>query len=323
MSTSPESNPLVDELAGLTLEGTLVRLEPLSVDHAADLLDAVQAERFVAEWNPVPQTIEAMERYIRAAVTARATGEQCPFAVRLLRTGALVGSTRFYEIKRWADPHTGAVEERPGSASIGFTWLVPSAQRTGVNREMKRLMLEHAFGMWGAHAIRWHADVRNGPSRRAIAALGATFDGKLPAERWAVDGTVRDTVVYTMTVADWKTIQATGREGYRTLEGRVFVNATSTDPAARCEYREHPDGTISATYSGDGVRLGHVVGIREEDDLTFRFLHLGDDGVWLSGSGSGVLVTEADGRGRIEEQWQLDSDGDTPIVGESVLIERT
>ena len=299
MSQEPSPTTLADELAALTLEGTLIRLEPLSLHHAGDLLDAVQAEQFVAEWNPVPQTIDAMERYIGAAVDGRRAGEQCPFAVRLLRTGVLVGSTRFYEIKRWADPHTGAIDERPGSASIGFTWLVPTAQRTGVNREMKRLMLEHAFGVWGAHAIRWHADVRNGPSRRAIAALGATFDGVLPAERWAVDGTVRDTVVYTMTASDWQAIQASGREGYRTLEGRVFVDATSTDPTARCEYREFGDGTISATYSGDGVRLGHVVGTRAGDDLTFRFIHLGDDGAWASGSGSGSLITEPDGRGRI------------------------
>ena len=87
--------------------------------------------------------------------------------------------------------------------SIGHTWLGPDAQRTPVNTEAKLLMLEHAFSAWGVRAVRLLTDARNARSTSAIARLGCTRDGVLRSDRPAPDGTVRDSVVFSMLAEEW------------------------------------------------------------------------------------------------------------------------
>jgi RimJ/RimL family protein N-acetyltransferase len=195
--------------APFTLEGTHVRLEPLSHDHVDELLAAATGDRSSFGFTLVPSDRAAMSAYVDRALDHAAAGGQAPFATRSLDLGIVVGATRFYELEPWdwtglepgavPSPHDGALDR----ASIGHTWLGPAAQRSPVNTEAKLLMLGHAFETWRVRAVRLQTDSRNERSRAAIARLGCSLDGVLRVDRPAPDGAVRHSAVFSMTADEW------------------------------------------------------------------------------------------------------------------------
>lgn len=179
-------------LEPVTLENAQVRLEPLALDHVPAL------ERAAADgalWNlrvtSVPEP-GAMQAYVAKALAAQAAGDGLAFAVRDRRDGAIAGATRYYEY----------AAEVPRLA-IGYTWYAASRQHTHVNTAAKLLLMEHAFGALGCAAIAWHTDILNTRSQHAIERLGATREGLLRAHRRRRDGSLRDTVCYSMLAAEW------------------------------------------------------------------------------------------------------------------------
>jgi RimJ/RimL family protein N-acetyltransferase len=200
--------------APFTLEGTDVRLEPLSMDHVPDLVDAASEDRSAYEWTYTPAGPEQMTAYVRDALSKVATGEHVAFAT--VRKGAaasgrdvVVGCTRFCEIFVWQWP-PGATHQRhgvPDVTDIGFTWLSASAQRTPVNTEAKLLMLTHAFEVWEVHRVALQTDVRNTRSRAAIERIGGRLDGILRADRPGADDTVRTSARFSIVASEWPEVR--------------------------------------------------------------------------------------------------------------------
>ncbi|MDX2006152.1 MAG: GNAT family protein [Meiothermus sp.] len=192
----------------VTLEGSQVRLEPLSVDHLPALLELAQLEPYPL--TSVPSTEAGMRRYIEAALEAQTSGSAVPFATVDRSADRPVGSTRFGNIEYWPWPE-GATAMRPGlpdAAEIGWTWLAPQAQRSGVNTEAKLLMLTHAFEVWQVRRVTLKTDERNLRSRNAIERLGARLDGILRAHLPASDGGVRNSAIYSILAEEWPQIKA-------------------------------------------------------------------------------------------------------------------
>ena len=192
-----------------SLEGRFVHLMPMGLDHVDGLLAAAQDDRSSFSFTPVPWNRPTMTAYVELAITRRAAGDQYPFVTWSVGQHRIVGSTRFYDLTpwNWSDlfPGSESLErhDRPDVASIGYTWLHPSAQRTPINTEAKVLMMTHAFAQWGARAIRIQTDARNARSRAAIQRLGCALDGVIRADRPASDGGVRDTAIFSMLPGEW------------------------------------------------------------------------------------------------------------------------
>ena len=190
----------------VTLEGTYVRLEPLTLDHAGALAAAASVSRETYGWTTVPNGVEAARGYITAALTDERAGRCLPFATILRKTGRVVGTTRFGNIEYWAWPD-GNPNQRgahlPDAVEIGWTWLAADVQRTSVNTEAKYLMLRHAFETWHVHRVRLMTDERNTRSRAAIERLGGKLDGILRAHTTGSDGAVRNSAVYSLLEGDW------------------------------------------------------------------------------------------------------------------------
>ena len=179
------------------LESAGIRLEPLQASHA-DALRAAAADG--ALWNlrvtsvPEPGQTEA---YIEAALAGLEAGHMLPFAVRERATDRIVGSTRYHDI-------VPAVER----LEIGYTWYAQSRQRSHVNTECKLLLMAHAFESLGAKLVGWRTDNFNFASQRAIERLGARRDGVLRHHAVRRDGTIRDTVMYSLTAGEWPEVKA-------------------------------------------------------------------------------------------------------------------
>ncbi len=192
----------------ITLEGRLVRLEPLTLEHLPVLLELARLEAY--PYTQVPKTEEGMRRYIQAALEEQARGLALPFLTVDRRSGQAVGSTRFGAFEYWpweADsPYRRA--GLPDAVEIGWTWLAPQAQRTGLNTEAKLLMLTHAFEVYRVYRVTLKTDARNQRSRQAIARLGARLDGILRAHRPAADGGLRDSAVYSILAQEWPEVKA-------------------------------------------------------------------------------------------------------------------
>jgi RimJ/RimL family protein N-acetyltransferase len=125
--------------------------------------------------------------------------------VRRLADGAVIGSTRFWDLVRWPWPegHPRHGTDAPDVCEIGYTWLARSAIRTAANTEMKRLMLEHAFEVWQTESVCLHTDARNERSRRAMERIGAQFEGILRSHRLATNCLPRDSARYSITASEW------------------------------------------------------------------------------------------------------------------------
>lgn len=171
-----------------------VRLEPLTEDHDDELGRAVlELDELWTTLQPTPETLSAYLREARAMVRA---GSARVFVVRAEESGAVVGCTRYCNVD--------AVNRR---LEIGYTWLVPSARRTGVNTAAKYALLSHAFEEGRAIAVEFRTHWHNRRSRAAIERLGAKLDGVLRQHRRDPDGAFRDTVVYSILDSEWPTVR--------------------------------------------------------------------------------------------------------------------
>jgi RimJ/RimL family protein N-acetyltransferase len=182
----------------VTLEGDVVRLEPLSLAHAPGLHAAAQ-DASIWRWMPTKLNgpRERVERWIDAALLAQEAGTILPFATVLRASGEPVGATRYLNISRG-----------DRGLEIGWTWLAPRVQRTAVNSECKYLLLRHAFETLGAIRVQLKTDGRNTISQRAIERLGAIREGTLRKHMILEDGYQRDSVMYSILDDEWPAVRA-------------------------------------------------------------------------------------------------------------------
>jgi RimJ/RimL family protein N-acetyltransferase len=182
-------------LVPICLRDTHVVLEPLQARHAAALEAAAgDGELWTLRVTSVPAPGQA-RAYVDAALQAQAAGTMLAFAVREVGSGEVVGSTRYYEIDL-AVPRL----------AIGYTWYARRWQKTHLNTACKRLLLRHAFETLGCVAVAFHTDGLNHDSQRAIERLGARHEGVLRAHRRRSDGSLRDTVCYSILAAEWPAV---------------------------------------------------------------------------------------------------------------------
>ena len=174
-----------------------VRLEPLGLEHAPGLADAAaDGELWKLRITSVPEPQDT-RAYIETALEGRAQGHRFAFAVLDDASGQVLGSTSFHDIL----PAVRRVE-------IGWTWYRKSVQRTHVNTTAKLLMMGHAFDTLGCHVVGWRTDNYNFASQRAIERLGAKKDGVIRGHALRRDGTIRDTVMYSMRAGEWPEAKA-------------------------------------------------------------------------------------------------------------------
>jgi RimJ/RimL family protein N-acetyltransferase len=189
----------------LTLQGNYIQLEPLEHRHIDGLLAAAAGDPSLYQWSPVPRGRADANEYVEAALTWRDAGSAVPFAIVRSDDGIVIGSTRFFNLERWAWPAGHPLHGRgvPDACEIGYTWLAHSAIRTAANTEAKLLMLTHAFETWEVLRVCLHTDVRNLRSRAAIERIGGRFEGTLRAHRMAADFIPRDSARYSILAAEW------------------------------------------------------------------------------------------------------------------------
>jgi RimJ/RimL family protein N-acetyltransferase len=180
-----------------TLATPQVRLEPLAADHVVGLEAAARdGELWKLRVTSVPAPGEA-PAYVAAALNGLEQGHMLPFVVRDVASGKLIGSTRYHDI-------VVAIER----LEIGYTWYGQSWQRSHVNTTCKLLLMTHAFETLGAQLVGWRTDNYNFASQRAIERLGARKDGVLRHHAPRRDGTVRDTVMYSLAAGEWPEVKA-------------------------------------------------------------------------------------------------------------------
>jgi N-acetyltransferase len=191
------------------LSGSQVRLEPLKHAHVDGLVVAAAGEPALYQWSPVPQGKAAATNYVETALTWRDAGSAVPFAIMRASDGAVIGSTRFWNIERWAWPagHPRHGRQFPDACEIGYTWLTCSAIRTAANTEAKLLMLTHAFETWEVLRVCFHTDARNQRSRAALERIGGKFEGTLRAHRMAADYIARDSMRFSIVAAEWAAVK--------------------------------------------------------------------------------------------------------------------
>ena len=193
----------------LVLSGPHIRLEPLEPHHADALVAASNGDASLYRWSPVPQTKAEATKYIGTAVAWREAGSAVAFAVVQLTDNRVIGSTRFWNIERWAWPegHPSHGRVSPDACEIGYTWYAHSAIRTVTNTECKFLMLRYAFESWQVLRVCFHTDIRNERSRAALERIGAKFEGILRAHRMAADFIPRDSCRYSIIAAEWPDVK--------------------------------------------------------------------------------------------------------------------
>jgi N-acetyltransferase len=181
----------------VTLESGPVRLEPMTRDHLAGLEEAARdGELWNLRVTSVPAPGEA-PKYIEVALKGYEDGHMLPFVARDIASGKVIGSTRYHDI-------VPAVER----LEIGYTWYGKSWQRSHVNTTCKLLLMTHAFETLGAKLVGWRTDNYNFASQKAIERLGAKKDGVLRHHALRRDGTVRDTVMYSLAAGEWPEVKA-------------------------------------------------------------------------------------------------------------------
>jgi RimJ/RimL family protein N-acetyltransferase len=184
------------KLEPVTLEGHGIRLEPLGPEHHEGLAAAAADGKLWELWfTTVPEPGET-RAYIANALAGQEEGHMLPWAVRELASGAIIGSTRYHDIV----PEIDRVE-------IGSTWYAKRWQRSHVNTTCKLLLLGHAFDTLGCKAVGLRTDNFNFASQRAIEALGAKKDGVIRHHWMRRNGTVRDTVMYSILAHEWPDVK--------------------------------------------------------------------------------------------------------------------
>jgi N-acetyltransferase len=176
----------------VTLEGGLVRLEPLSLSHVSELCKVgLDPDLWTITMTLIRNEGE-MRRYVETALQSQQVGVALPFATIDMKSGKVAGSTRF-----------GNIDKVNKRVEIGWTWLGKEFQRTHVNTEAKYLMLQHAFEVWGCYRVEFKTDVINEKSRNALKRIGAKEEGILRKHQITATGRVRDSVYYSILDSEW------------------------------------------------------------------------------------------------------------------------
>jgi RimJ/RimL family protein N-acetyltransferase len=193
----------------VTLEGNGIRLEPLGHHHHDELLAAAADGKLWDLWfTSVPEPDQTRD-YIASALAGQEAGHMLPWAVRELDEGKVIGSTRYHDIVTPVD-----------RVEIGYTWYGKSWQRSHVNTTCKLLLLGHAFDALGCKVVGLRTDNFNFASQRAIEGLGAKKDGVIRHHQARRDGTVRDSVMYSILASEWPDVK-------RHLELRLARHGTT------------------------------------------------------------------------------------------------
>lgn len=180
----------------VTLEGHGVRLEPLRPDHGDALVAAAADGKLWELWYTSVPEPDRVADYIADAIAGERAGHMLPWAVRDLATRGIVGSTRYHDIVTAVD-----------RVEIGWTWYAASRQRSHVNAACKLLLMTHAFESLGCQVVGFRTDNFNVRSQRAIEALGAKRDGVLRHHFRRRDGSVRDSVMYSVLASEWPDVR--------------------------------------------------------------------------------------------------------------------
>ena len=178
------------------LEGEVVRLEPMTLEHLDGLWEAGKDE---ALWELIPTnvaSIDDMRKYVESALADRGRGVALPFVTVERASGKVIGSTRF-----------GNIDTANLRAEIGWTWITPAFQRTAVNTEAKLLMLTHAFETWKCIRVELKTDALNERSRAAIKRLGATEEGIFRKHMICDTGRFRDSVYFSIIDTEWPMVK--------------------------------------------------------------------------------------------------------------------
>ena len=188
--TAPFASPVV-------LQGHGLRLEPLTMEHEPGLrAAAADGELWNLRVTSVPRP-EDTAAYIQQALDMQTRGERLPWAVLDANTGRVLGCTSYHDLI----PAVRRVE-------IGWTWYARSVQRSHVNTAAKLLLMTHAFDTLGCTVVGWRTDILNLASQRAIERLGAHRDGVLRSHALRRDGSIRDTVMYSLLASEWPEVRA-------------------------------------------------------------------------------------------------------------------
>jgi len=191
-------------LEPVTLQGSLVRLEPLSLDHVPALAEVALDPR-IWRWTIArPTTVEELRSWAETAIAGRDSGTELPFATIDRASGRAIGSSRYMNV---------VLEHR--RLEIGWTWVAPAFQRTGANREAKLLMLSHAFDTLGCRRVEFKTDALNEPSRTALLGIGAQFEGIFRKHMVMPEGRMRDSAYYSVIDDEWPQVRAALEAGLR------------------------------------------------------------------------------------------------------------
>jgi len=180
----------------VTLTGTKVLLEPLSLEYKDGMIEAVKDGELWKLWYTSVPSPETTEKYIHKAMDMRKKAGAMPFIILDKETSKVIGCTRYFN-----------VDEENQRLEIGYTWYSKSYQRTSVNTECKYLLLSHAFEKLDAIAVEFRTHWHNHKSRAAIARLGAKQDGVLRNHVKSPDGSYRDTVVFSIINVEWPAVR--------------------------------------------------------------------------------------------------------------------
>ncbi|QWT19252.1 GNAT family N-acetyltransferase [Bacillus sp. NP157] len=174
------------------LENAWVTLEPMALDHVPELEQAAADGNLWDLWFTTVPAPGQMTAYVEKALRGQVEGRMTPYVVRENGTGAIAGTTRYYDIT--PDPYRVA---------IGYTWYAKRWQRSHLNSACKHLLLDNAFENLGVVAVEFHTDAYNQDSQKAIERLGAKREGVLRAHKRREDGSLRDTVCYSILATEW------------------------------------------------------------------------------------------------------------------------
>ena len=184
-------------LEPVTLQGQHARLEPLRLDHANALSEAVQDGELWKLWYTAIPTPAAMLDEVQRRLDLQASGSMLPFAVIHLPDERMAGMTTYM--------HIDSANRR---LEIGSTWYRQSLQRSALNTECKRMLLGYAFEQLDCIAVEFRTHWHNSASRRGIERLGAKLDGVLRSHQIAANGSLRDTCVYSILASEWPAVRA-------------------------------------------------------------------------------------------------------------------
>lgn len=179
-----------------TLENKRVLLRPMQLSDLEPLLEiAMEPSIWTVNYSAV-HSREDLQEYMRVAFDARDKGDSIPYTIFDKENGRIAGCTRFY-----------GISEENKRAEIGYTWLHPDFQRTGLNRAMKFAMLQYAFEVWGLNVVQLKTDERNAKSRDAMLAIGCTYEGMMRKHLITWSGHERNTLLFSILREEWPEIR--------------------------------------------------------------------------------------------------------------------